>query len=152
MNLRVDELPNENYMKIIGFMRAESRTAAFTTLAIKVSCFCWRDLRSQRISYSLDQFKVGDDFLVERALSPSYSMVPLFRAQWLESVTRISIYSNQSFHFRSSWVFRCSRFCVYTCVKTTMTLWPDMIFDDWITEPSIIVINIPSLLCLIHSA
>ncbi|KAI6176379.1 Piezo-type mechanosensitive ion channel component [Aphelenchoides bicaudatus] len=37
MNLKIDELPNENYMKIIGFVRAETRTAAFTTLAIKIT-------------------------------------------------------------------------------------------------------------------
>lgn len=37
MNLRADELPNEDYMKIIGFVRAETRTQAFVTLAIKVS-------------------------------------------------------------------------------------------------------------------
>jgi hypothetical protein len=36
LDLRVEELPNENYMKIIGFVRAETRTAAFTTLVIKV--------------------------------------------------------------------------------------------------------------------
>lgn len=36
LNLTIDELPNENYMKIVGFVRAETRTAAFTTLVIKV--------------------------------------------------------------------------------------------------------------------
>ncbi|KAI6200835.1 Piezo-type mechanosensitive ion channel component [Aphelenchoides besseyi] len=37
LNLTIDELPNQNYMKIIGFVRAETRTAAFVTLAVKVS-------------------------------------------------------------------------------------------------------------------
>jgi hypothetical protein len=39
LDLRIDELPNQNWMKIIGFMRAENRTAAFVTLLVKVKTF-----------------------------------------------------------------------------------------------------------------